>query len=310
MTAAQTQKIFFAMGTVNSITVFEKADEALTAAKNRVTELHRRLSAYADDSQISAINRNAGTAPVQVSADTFSLIERAVQYSEITGGCFDMTARPLAQLWKTAMKNGIFPNEIAIKKAKVLTNYKDILLDREQQTVLLRNKGQQLDPGGIAKGYAADEVRRILREYGVQNAVINLGGTVINLGDTRKIGLQTPFAENGQHFASLQIADGMAVVSSGIYEQFRMMNGKRIQHIADPRTGFPSDSGLIGVTLIGRNAEELDALATAVLILGAADSPEILRQREIGAVFITDERQVFVTENLRGKLTIREERSA
>ena len=102
----------------------------------------------------------------------------------------------------------------------------------------------------------------------------------------------------------------MAAVTSGVYEQCRMIGGKRIHHIADPRTGFPSDSGLIGVTLIGENAEELDALATAVLILGAAESVEILRQREIGAVFITDERQVFVTENLRGKLTMREERSA
>ena len=310
MTAVQMQKIIFAMGTVNTITAYEHADAALTAAKNRVTELHRRLSAYAGDSEISAINLNAGIAPVQVSADTFSLIERAVRYSEITGGCFDMTARRLAQLWKQAIQSARMPDDASLLLARESVQFQDIMLDRRNRTVMLKHKGQQLDPGGIAKGYAADEVRLILYKHGVQNAVINLGGTVINLGDTRTVGLQMPFAENGQYFASLQIADGMAAVTSGVYEQCRMIGGKRIHHIADPRTGFPSDSGLIGVTLIGENAEELDALATAVLILGAAESVEILRQREIGAVFITDERQVFVTENLRGKLTMREERSA
>ncbi len=310
MTAAQMQKIFFAMGTVNTITVFEEAEKALAAAKSRVTDLGHRLSAFSPDSEISAINRNAGIAPVQVSADTFSLVEHAVQYSEITGGCFDMTARTLAQLWKNAIPSGRMPDDASLHQARESVNYQDILLDRKQKTVMLKHKGQQLDPGGSAKGYAADEVRRILREYGVRDAVINLGGTVINLGETRTIGLQTPFALNGQYFASLQIEDGTAVVSSGVYEQCRMIGRKRIHHIADPRTGFPSDSDLIGVTLIGNNAEELDALATAVLILGAADSIEILRQRQIGAVFITDDRQVFVTDDLRGKLNMREELSA
>lgn len=310
MTAAQTQKIFFAMGTVNSITVFEKADEALTAAKNRVTELHRRLSAYADDSEISAVNRNAGISPVQVSADTFALIERAMQNSETTGGCFDITSRPLSQCWKNTIKSGRMPDEASLLQAHESVNYQDIILDRKKRTVMLKHKGQQLDLGGIAKGYAADEVRRILQEYDVQNAVINLGGTVINLGSTRTVGLQTPFAPNGEHFAALQIGDSTAVVSSGVYEQWGSIDGKRVHHIVDPRTGYPSDSGLTGVTLIGKNAEEQDALATAVLILGAAGSIEMLREREISAVFITDNRQIFVTDDLRGKLNMREERSA
>ena len=310
MTALQMQKIFFAMGTVNMITVYAPADTALTAAKNHVMNLHRRLSAYTDDSEISAVNRNAGIAPVQVSADTFSLIERAVRYSEITGSCFDITSRPLSQLWKNTLKSGRMPDDASLYQAHKLVNYRNIILDRTNRTVLLKHKGQQLDLGGIAKGYAADEVRRILWEYDVQNAVINLGGTVVNLGTARTIGLQTPFSEIGQYFASLQTESGTAVVTSGIYEQIRMIGGKRIHHIADPRTGFPSDSGLTGVTLIGKHAEELDALATAVLILGAKKSIELLQKREISAVFITKDRQIFVTEDLRGKLNIRKERSA
>ena len=297
------------MGTVNSITVSEEANDALTAAKDCVTGLHHRLSAFAPDSEISAVNRNAGVAPVQVSADTFALIARSVTYSEMTGGCFDITARPLSQIWKNAVRSGMLPENREVQNARSLVNYKDIVLDHAQRTVMLRRKGQQLDLGGIAKGYAADEVRSILHEYGVQDGLINLGGTVVNLGEARTVGLQTPFAPNGQYFASLEIGDCMAAVSSGVYEQCRMVGRKRIHHIANPRTGHPSDSGLTGVTLIGHYAEELDALATAVLILAPADSIEILRQRGIGAVFVTDEQQVFVTDDLRGKLNMRKERS-
>lgn len=295
------------MGTVNTITVFEEAEEALGAAKSRIADLHRRLSAFSPDSEISAVSRNAGIAPVQVSADTFSLIERAVQYSEISGGCFDVTARPLAQIWKCAVRNEVLPDENSVKAAKKLTNYKDIMLDGEQQTVMLKRKGQQLDLGGIAKGYAADEVRRILHEYGVRDAVINLGGTVVNLGQARTVGLQTPFAPNGQHFAALENEDGIAAVSSGVYEQCRIIGGKRIHHITDPRTGHPSDSGLIGVTLIGHHAEELDALATAVLILGAEKSIDLLKQCNMAAVFISDDKNVFMTDDLKGRLHMKGE---
>ena len=301
----QTQKIFFAMGTVNTVTVFEPAKKALSAAGTFVSELNRRLSAFAADSEISAVSRNAGLAPVRVSADNFRLIERAVGYAEITDGCFDITSRPLSQLWKHAVRSGVLPDDNALRHARSLVNCQDIILDSTRQTVMLKQKGQQLDLGGIAKGFAADEIRNILLSYGVRDAVINLGGTVLNMGAPRTVGLQTPFAPNGQYFASLELKDGTAAVSSGVYEQCRAVSGRRIHHIADPRSGCPSDSGLLAVTLIGQKAEELDALATAALILGAEKSTELLKQRGIEAVFITDDRKVFVTDHLKKRLRMK-----
>ena len=298
----QTQKIFFAMGTVKSVTVFEPADEALSAIKDRVLNLNRRLNAYTHDSEIAEVNRNAGIRPAVVSADTFALIEHSIRFANLTDGCFDITSRHLSQLWKDAMKSSVFPDDAAIQYARSFVNYQDIILDSAQCTVMLKHKGQQLDLGGIAKGYAADEVRLILLEYGIRNAVINFGGTVINLGLPRRIGLQTPFAPNGQHFASVLIHDGQAVVSSGLYEQCRIISGKIMHHIISPRTGYPADSGLTAVTLVGQNAAELDALATAAMILGIENSIPLLKERSIEAVFIRSSGEIYVTESLAANL--------
>ncbi len=291
----QTQKIFFAMGTVNTITVFEEADEALSAAKKRVKDLDRKLSAYSHDSEIFAINSRAGIAPVAVSMDTFILIKHSVMYSRITDGLFDITSRPLSQLWKNVVKCGQLPDENTLKEARKLVNYKDIILDYPKRMVMLKNKGQQIDLGAIAKGYAADEVRNILHTYGIENAIINFGGTVINMGQQRNTGIQKPFASNGEFIVSIQIGNGKAVVSSGLYEQFCIINDQFIHHISDIRTGKPSDSGLIGVTLVGDNSEELDALATAAFIMGAEKSMELLKQLNIEALFITYDKNLYVT---------------
>lgn len=298
----RTQKIFFAMGTVNTVTLFEESDEALSAAKERVKDLDRKLSAYSHDSEIYSINSCAGISPVAVSMDTFRLIKHSVMYSRLTDRLFDITSRPLSQLWKNAVKCGQFPDENTLNEARKLVNYRDIILDYQKRTVMLKNKGQQIDLGAIAKGYAADEVRNILHAYGIENAVINFGGTVINMGQQRNIGIQKPFAPNGQSAASIKIGNGKAVVSSGLYEQFCIIDDSFIHHITDIRTGKPSDSGLLGVTLVGDNAEELDVLATAAFIMGAEKSMQLLKQRNIEALFITDDKKVYVTENLREKI--------
>ena len=298
----QTKKVFFGMGTVNSITVFEDAEEALSAAKDRVKELDCKLSAYAHDSEICNINKNAGISPVKVSKDTFRIIKHSVMYSEFTDGYFDITSRPLSQLWKQAMKCGENPDSMQISQAKELIDYKNIIFDNENRTIMLRKKDQQLDLGAIAKGYAADEVRKLLLSYGVRNAVINFGGTIINIGPARKIGLQKPFASNGKTYASIKITDGKSVVTSGIYEQFRIIDNNLIHHITDIRTGYPANSGLIAVTLIGNNAEELDALATSAFIIGADNSLKLLKIRNIDAIFITDKQEIYATEKIKNEI--------
>ena len=218
-TITKIQKMFFALGTVNSVTLYDEAHEqAFCEVKSRVLQLNDMLNAYDERSEVSAINRNAGVKSVRVSPETFALIEDSVRFSVLSKGLFDITTRPLSLIWKNAIKNKSLPDYIEVMRAALLSSYRDIILNRDDMSGMLRRRGQELDLGAIAKGYAADEAKRILTEHGVSEAIINLGGTVINLGEMRKIGLQKPFEETGTPFAYLAVGE-RAVVSSGIYEQ-------------------------------------------------------------------------------------------
>lgn len=213
------QKIFFALGTVNTITVFEDGcDRVLSMAAMRVRELHQKLSIFDQSSEIGIINQFAGEKPVAVSNDTFRLIQNACIYSKITNGYFDITTKPLNTIWKEAFKTGELPSDEIVQNTKWLTDYHDIVLNEQEKTVMLKKRGQQLDLGGIAKGYAADEAKKILLENGIANALINFGGTVINIGENRKIGIRNPFSKEEKPFAKIDIGN-KAVVTSGIYEQ-------------------------------------------------------------------------------------------
>lgn len=163
----QKQKIFFALGTVNTITVFEDGcDRVLSMAAMRVRELHQKLSIFDQSSEIGKINQFAGEKPVAVSDDTFRLIQNACIYSKITNGYFDITTKPLNTIWKEAFKTGELPSDEIVQNTKWLTDYHDIVLNEQEKTVMLKKRGQQLDLGGIAKGYAADEVETARHKKG------------------------------------------------------------------------------------------------------------------------------------------------
>lgn len=300
----QTQKIFFALGTVNTLTVWDSVDETvLNRAKQCVLSLHNRLSAFDNHSEIGQINACAGKKPVTVSPDTLHLIEQSVRYAEQTEGLFDITIRPLSALWKASIRQKRLPDSKTIATQAALTDYRDILIDHANHTVMLRQEGQSIDLGAIAKGYAADAVRHILLEEGIQEAVINLGGTVVTLGKTRRIGLQHPLAPTGTPFGYLRLQQ-KAVVTSGLYEQGFFLNGYCYHHIIHPHTGYPTDSELLGVTLIGEQAEQLDALSTCAFMLGVERSLDLLQPYSIEAVFVTKDGQIYTTEALRHQLIL------
>lgn len=292
-------KLFSAMGTVCGITVYgDGAAQALCAVKNRVTELHGKLNAYDPRSEIARVNRNAGGSFTEVSADTRRLIERSLRFSEQTDGRFDITAMPLSQLWKDAIRAKRLPPEAERRCVAALVNCRDALIEGDR--ILLRNRGQRIDLGAIAKGYAADEAKRILLERGVSDALINFGGTVVALGKEQTVGLQDPFAETGAAFASVAVRN-KAVVTSGLYQQGFTMGGRTYHHIVDPKTGYPSDSGTVGITLVGESAETLDALSTAAFMLPTEEAARLLKPRRIEAVFIRQNGDVYVTDGLRDR---------
>lgn len=296
----QLQTTFRALGTVNTITVNGGDDSAaLQQAQQRVLQLDDRLSVFKENSEISRINQAAGRAFVEVHSDTLELIRSSLLCSKRSEGAFDLSARPMVALWGTCKKENRIPSPQEIAAVKPLVHFKDIIVDETSSRVMLRNRNQALDLGGIAKGYAADEVRRILLEHGIEDALINLGGTVIAMGAPRMIGIQHPQKATGVPMGKLLVSD-RALVTSGSYEQYFVCNGVRYHHILDPRTGFPAQSGLLGVTLIGESAMELDALSTAVFVLGIDRSLPLLEQHKIEAVFITQALDVLTTPALKG----------
>ena len=291
------EHIFFAMGTVCSITVFDDGyDNAVAAAQQRVIGLHEKFNAYDPESEISRINENAGSCFISVSDDTFLLIRHSINHSLLTEGLFDITTTPLSLMWKEAIKKRALPDTDSINEARSLIGYNDIIIKNGE--VMLNKKGQKIDLGAIAKGYAADEARKILSAHGIKRAVINFGGTVITLGNTQTVGIQNPFEKTGTPFASVLSAN-KAVVSSGLYEQSAFIEKQTVHHIIDPKTGYPSKTDNAGVTLIGDCAEALDALSTAVFIMDIPDALPLLKKFSAEAVFIRKNGDVFITDGLK-----------
>lgn len=216
-----------------------------------------------------------------------------------------MTMQPLIERWNLIKNCGI-PDDNEIKQLCDLVGYHDILFQKQGFKIMLKNLKQALSLGGIAKGYAADQVRAILKQNDVKNAIINLGGTVVVMNKQQKIGLQYPFKKRtGQIMGELYVKDKI-VVTSGPYEQEYIRNGVRYHHILNPRTGYPSKSNLISVTLIGTSGTLLDTLATAILVLGLEDSYRLVKKYNLQAVLVTEQLQVFATEGLQNNLNIQQ----
>ena len=300
--------LFTALGTVNSIRIFASrdkpsADEALRLAQRRVLMLHDRFTVFRPDSEIALLNASAGGGRVSLSEDTMFLLAESKRYSRLSNGAFSITTRPLSALWQIHARCGTVPGRAEVEQALALVSDDDILLDGDSRTASLRLSGQSVDLGGIAKGYAADEVRRILLGNGVTSALINLGGTVVSIGDPRQVGIQHPDRATGIAMGRISLQNGCAV-TSGDYERFYEVDGVRYHHIVDPRTGYPARSNLRSVTLIGDSAMNLDALSTAVFVLGAAEGLRLIREAGVEAVFVTTELEVFCTEGLRGNFQL------
>ena len=293
------EKSFPAMGTVHTITIFDaEGPEAASDARAYLLDLHGAWSCFMEDSLVSRINQAAGRQPVAVDEDTFEVLWQAKRYGRFTEGAFDVTVGPLADLWRRAMEERQLPGDEAVWQALALVNFANVTLDEEAHTVLLEKAGQRIDLGGIAKGYAVNELIKRLRRHGVRRALLDLGGTVAALGCGLPVGIRDPFRPDGAPMGTLMLEDRIAV-TSGVYERFAYMDGYRYHHIVDPRTGYPSKSGLVSVTLVGENGGALDAFATAALILGMERSAPLLAEQGMDAVFVTEQGQVFVTRGLK-----------
>jgi thiamine biosynthesis lipoprotein len=306
------------MGTLVEIKVFREASslaqiragEVIERAFEEISRIDRLMSIYKNDSQISLINQQAGKGYVGVSPEVLQVIKKAREMADLSQGAFDITIAPLVQLWGFTQKNGHRPPEIEIRKILPLVNYKNIMVDEENRSIKLKLSGMSLDLGGIAKGYAVDRAVAVLRDCSIYRALVNAGGDLFALGhppnkDYWHIGIRNPFVP-GRIVGRLKIRD-QAVATSGNYENFFLLEGKRYSHILDPRTGYPIQ-GIASVTILAKTTMEADALATIVAVLGPEKGIALLNSLpDTEGIIILDSPQrpyYLLSQGLEGKLSL------
>ena len=295
----------FALGTVCSITLYDKARESVfNDVFTRIREIDNLMSVNIPASDVSRINAAAGIKPVQVHEDVFKVIERAVYYAEISGGAFDPSIGPLVTLWGINSENPRIPSQEEIEDILFLIDFRDIELDANTRSVFLKRRGMSLDPGAIAKGYAADEAAAIIKNAGLKRAIIDLGGNIVILGrnkDARpwRVGIQNPLEKRGVYLGILQLTSEVleqTVVTSGVYERAFEADGKSYHHIFSPSDGYPAENELYSVTIIARNSMNADALSTAAFALGLEKGRELIDSLpDTEAVFILKDKSIVKT---------------
>ncbi len=284
----------FAFDTVITITVYDKEDaNALTDCFSLAEHYETLFSRTLEGSDVSRIN-SAGGAPVQVDPETIDLLESALSYARLSGGVFDPTIGAVSSLWDFSSGKGEVPAASDIEEAVRTVDYTEVTVDRENCLVQLLNKDARIDLGGIAKGYIADRMKDTLLSHGVENAIINLGGNVLVIGNkpdgsAYHIGIQKPFAGEGTPLAELPLSD-MSLVSSGVYERYFEKDGELYHHILDTKTGYPVRNNLLGVTIRSRKSVDGDALSTICFALGLENGLSLIESiPDTEAVFITDD---------------------
>lgn len=278
------------------------ANEKIDAGVKEIQRIEKLLTTFSDDSETNRVNANAGIKPVEVSRETYNLIQRSLRISSLTQGAFDISYGSVdKRLWNFDQQMTQLPDKETAKKMVRLINYKNIVLDDEHCTVYLREKGMRIGFGGIGKGYAAERAKQVMKLHGVESGVVNASGDLTTWG-LQPNGKQWTIAianPNSSHevFSYMEISN-MAVATSGNYEKFVLIEGKKYSHTINPLTGLPV-TGIKSVTIVTTNAELADALATPVTIMGINAGLDMINQMNgVEGIIIDDDDKLYVSKNI------------
>jgi thiamine biosynthesis lipoprotein len=283
-----------------------EADISIEKAFSAIERFGDRINFFSEKSELSAINRNAGIAPVKVSPETLDVIEKAVYVARISGGAFDPTIGPEIRLWDFSKK--IKPTDEEIKKDLPLVDFRKIAVDRKKSTVFLSGKDMLMDLGGIAKGYAADLAVEALKNNGISAGIVAVAGDIRTFGrkpdgNSWNVGIRNPRQKTpaDELMAKARLRDN-AISTSGDYERYFISEGKRFHHILDPSTGYPA--GLCrSVTVITDKGVFTDTFSTAVFVLGPEKGMELMRKTGMDAIIIDRDGGVHTTPGIKNMVT-------
>lgn len=261
------------MGTFARIQIYCKSPKeghkALNEALQTLKHADKLFSTYRTDSELALINREASKHPLKISPETFFVLKKAIEYSKLTNGAFDITVTPLIKLWKSSARKGIMPTKEQLLKARQLVGYTNIILSKPDMTVKFKTKNLKLNVDAIAKGYSVDLAMQAIRKCRVDSALIDIGGEIACFGREWIVGIQNPFDTNSLKVSPLitiKLTD-KCVATSGNYRRYVTIDGKKFSHIINPATGEPAEK-IPSVTIIAGKTIDADALATAVSVIG------------------------------------------
>jgi len=331
---------FFAMDTVCSITIYDmpdfsdnRANEVLNEARSECERLEDLLSATKETSDIYRINHSISYEadpsssdntvsddplsdhsmsyiPINCSPETMEVMDKALEYCELSEGRFDVTIGAVSSLWDFHEDGDhVLPDEKELSEALKTVNYHNIMINGQGDTdssciITLNDPGSRIDLGAIAKGYCADKITSLLKEKGVTSAMINLGGNICVIGSKPDgspftIGIEKPYSDRKDIQARTDLSDG-TIVTCGIYERFFEKDGIKYHHILDPDTGYPVDTDLLSVSVRSGpgHSADCDALSTVCLLLGYEKASELIEKKDgFDALFILKDNSIKTTSH-------------
>ena len=304
------ERSLFAMNTYMTFTAYgEDAQAALQEAEECIQQVEGLWSVTDKDSEIYQANHSGGQ-PVTVSEETAEIISFALEMAQRTGGALDPTIYPVLTAWGFTTDSKQVPSQQQIAQLLEQVGYDRIQINGSELTV---PDGMELDLGAVGKGYTADLVTEILRRHGVTSALISLGGNIQAIGSRPdgsdwRLGIRAPW-ESG-NLGVLTVSDAAVVTSGGYENYFDDEQGNIYWHILDPSTGYPADSGLQSVTIVGREGKMCDALSTALFVMGAQSAEQYWRENGgFEMLLVTDSGEILITEGIAEDFTLNEGRT-
>lgn len=278
------------------------ASEVIDAGVDEIRRIERLFTTFSEESQTSLINRNSGIRPVEVDREVFNLIERSIKISRLTAGAFDISYGSIdKRFWNFDTTMASLPDPVTAKQLVRLIDYRNIILDHSNCTVFLKEAGMRIGFGGIGKGYAAEKAKDIMKRMGALSGIVNASGDLCTWGTQPggapwTIGIAAPNLKH--HIISYLEVSDMAVATSGNYEKFVVIDGKRYSHTINPKTGYPV-SGIKSTTIICPNAEIADAMATPVTVMGVTTGLSLINQmKNIACIIIDDNDKIYTSKNI------------
>ncbi len=303
---------FFAFSTLITQKLYqENGNEVIEQTQQMLRDKEQRLSLYVEGSELDQVNQMAGIAPVQVSEELFEMVSVSKRYCELSEGRFDITIAPLSVLWGVDSEHPRVPEKEEIEKALSLVDYRKVELDEEKQTIFLTEKGMALDLGGIAKGYFCNDVREIYEAAG-SVGWISIGGIIYNHGTKPDgsdfvFGIRDPEDPVGVAYVGTLTAPEKVISTTGAYERYFEKDGVIYHHILDPKTGYPSESDLLSVTVICEDGGLADYLSTTLYIAGSEAIESYRNDPRFEVIVIDKNHNIYCSDSLKGKFVLTSE---